>query len=123
MNIQNNKIATFLLITLLGLATNALATAFDLPTLNIQFVRAVGQYQDPQFSNTVELWFTTPLPLPAGSRCTDTRRVYIDSKNYHLVAAAYMAFSKGRSVHIALDDTLPIRGGACEVTYLDVLAQ
>ena len=123
MNIKNNKIATFLLITLLGLATNALATAFDLPTLNIQFVRAVGQYEVPQFSNTIELWFTTPLPLPAGSPCTDTRRVYIDSKNYHLVTAAYMAFSKGRSVHIAVDDPLPIRGGACEVTYLDVLAQ
>lgn len=120
---KNNKFAAFLLIAMLGLAANALATAFDLPPLNIQFVRAVGQYQEPQFNNTIELWFTTPLPLPAGSPCVDARRVYIDSKNYHLVAAAYMAFSKGRSVHIALDDTLPIRAGACEVTYLDVLAQ
>ncbi len=120
---KNKKTAAFLLATLLGLTTNVLASAFQLADLKIQFIRAVGQYQDPQFNNTIELWFTMPLSLPAGSPCIDTRRVYIDSKNYHLVAAAYMAFSKGRSVNIALDSALPIRAGACEVTYLDVLAQ
>jgi hypothetical protein len=120
---KNVKIAFFSLTILLGFMANVSATEFQLPALKIQFIRAVGEYENPIFSNTIELWFTTPLQFPSGSSCTDTRRVYISSKNYHLVAAAYMAFSKGKTVNVALDESLPNRGGACEVTYLDILPQ
>jgi hypothetical protein len=49
--------------------------------------------------------------------------VYISSKNPHLVAAAYMAYSTGKTVNVALDESLTNRYGACEVSYLDVLPQ
>ena len=120
---RNVKTAFFSLTILLGFMANVSATEFQLPALKIQFIRAVGEYENPIFSNTIELWFTTPLQFPSGSSCTDMRRVYISSKNYHLVAAAYMAFSKGKTVNVALDESLPNRGGACEVTYLDILPQ
>ena len=120
---KNMKIKALTFAALLALAATSLAATIDVSSLKILFVRAVGQYQDPAYSNTMELWFTTPLTFPAGSPCTETKRVYIDSKNYHLIAAAYMAFSKARTVNITLDTTLPIRAGACEITYLDVLAQ
>ena len=101
-------------------SSTALAeTQFD--KLSISTIRAVGQYSDPAFANTLEVWFTVPLAVPAGSPCTDTRRVYIDAKHYHLVAMAQMAFMKGRQVNVALDTRLPIRGGACEVVYIDML--
>jgi hypothetical protein len=120
---KNIKTISFFTAALLGLTANSSASLIETAGQHIQFIRAVGQFQDPQFSNTLEVWLTTPMSFPAGSPCTEGRRVYIDSKNYHLVAAAYMAFAKGRSVNIAVDDTLPIRVGSCEVTYLDVLAQ
>jgi len=95
-----------------------------LPGLKIQSIRAVGQYNpSQQFNDTLEMWFTTPLVFPAGSNCIETRRVIISAKNYHLVAAAYLAFTKGRTVNVAVDDTLPIRAGSCEVTYMDVMPQ
>jgi len=120
---RNVKIALFSLTILLGFMANASAAEVLLPALKIQFIRAVGQYAVPEYSSTIELWFTTPLQFPSGSSCTDTRRVYVSSKNSHLVAAAYLAFSTGKTVNIALDESLPNRGGACEVTYLDILPQ
>jgi hypothetical protein len=61
------------------------------------------------------------VPYPAGSPCTTNYRVFIDARHYHIVAAAQLALAKGRLVNVALDPALPIRGGACEVVYLDVL--
>jgi type III secretory pathway component EscS len=119
---KNIARALFLLFVLAASASASAATS-SINGLKISTIRAVGQYQDPQFSNTIELWFTTTLTWPAGSPCTNTYRVYVDVKNYHLVAAAYLAFSKGRSLNITVDDTLPIRYGACEITLLDVLSQ
>lgn len=120
---KNAKKSLFSLAIFLSFATNSEAAAFQLNTLKIQFIRAVGQYWDPTYSSTIELWFTAPLQFSSGSSCTDTRRVYISSKNSHLVAAAYMAYSTGKTVNVALDESLPNRGGACEVTYLDVMPQ
>lgn len=89
--------------------------------MKINSIRAVGQYADPTYANTLELWFSTTVPDPAGTPCTTNYRVFIDAKNYHIVAAAQLAMAKGRLVNVALDPALPIRGGACEVVYLDVL--
>lgn len=91
--------------------------------LLVEKVRAVGNYEGTIADNTLELWFSTPLSWPAGSKCTDTRRVYIDADNQHLIAVAYLALSTGKKLAINTDDNLPIRaGGAREVSYIDVQA-
>ncbi|SHG47411.1 hypothetical protein [Massilia sp. CF038] len=88
--------------------------------LALSKVRAVGDYTGTTFDNTLELYFTTPLVWPAGSPCVSTDRVFINANNMHLVAAAYLALSKGRKVDINIDPTLPIRYGACEISYIDL---
>ena len=89
----------------------------------ISKIRAVGDYPGTTFDNTIELWFTAPLnPYPAGTACTSTFRVYVDAKHKHLVSAAYVAMTTGKKVDLFLDDTLPVRDGACEVAYLDIVA-
>lgn len=88
--------------------------------LRIQKIRAVGDYQGTTYDNTIELWFTTPLGWPAGSACTSTQRVFVDARNKHVVSAAYLALAMGRPVTINVDDTLPVRFGACEVSFLDI---
>lgn len=97
------------------------AADYELGGYTIQRIRAVGQYQDSQFSDTIEVWFTTPIAYPAGTKCATTSRVYIDARHYQVVAAAYLAFSKGRTVNFAISEALPVRAGACEITYLDIL--
>ncbi|WP_251359726.1 hypothetical protein [Kangiella sp. TOML190] len=89
--------------------------------MQIKFIRAVGDYAGTTYDNTIELHFTTPLSWPAGSACTNTKRVMIDSKHTHLISAAYAAFTTDRKVNINTDTTLPNRNGACEVSYLDIL--
>ena len=101
---------------------HAISADFQIDGLKIQSIRYVGTYSDPRFSNTIELWFTTPLTFPAGSSCTATNRVYIDATHRHLVAGAQMALALNRPVNIVVDNNLPIRAGACEVVYFDVPA-
>ena len=91
--------------------------------LSIKMIRTVGDYSSTTYDNTIELWFTKPLVWPSNSSCTDTRRVYIDAKHTHIISAAYTAFVSGRKVGINADDTLKKRGGACELSFLDLLAQ
>jgi hypothetical protein len=102
----------------------ASATDTEIDGLTLSKIRAVGDYsQGTTYDNTVELWFTTPLAWPAGSACTITYRVEVDANNKHLVAAAYLALATGKKVNINVDDTLPIRNGTCQVSYLDVASQ
>lgn len=90
--------------------------------LEISKIRAVGNYKVADtYDNTIELWFTTSLTIPSNMNCSATYRVYVDAKNTHIVSAAYLAFSSGKKVNIQIDDLLPIRSSACEVSYLDVL--
>nr|WP_139063219.1 hypothetical protein [Vibrio nigripulchritudo] len=96
------------------------AENIHLNSLEIKFIRAVGDYSGSTYDNTIELWFTNPLVWPSSS-CTDTRRVYVDSKHQHIISAAYTAFAANKKVNVHVDSTLPKRGGACEVSYLDIL--
>lgn len=96
------------------------AENYKLTELTLSKIRAVGNYEGSEFDNTVELWFTTSLSWPSGSGCTSTFRVYVDSTNSHIISAAYMAFASGKKVSINVDNTLPIRAGACEVSYFDI---
>ncbi|WP_323141136.1 hypothetical protein [Massilia phyllosphaerae] len=100
----------------------AFCADFQIDGLKIKFIRYVGAYSDPQFNDTIELWFTTPLTFPASSSCTATYRVYIDAKHRHLVAGAQLALALDRPVNIVVDNNLPIRSGSCEVVYFDVPA-
>jgi len=99
----------------------ATATDVEIDGLSITRIRAVGDYQGTTYDNTVELWFSAPLVWPAGSPCTVTYRVEVDAANKHVVAAAYMAVAAGKKVNINVDDTLPIRNGTCQVSFLDVM--
>ena len=89
--------------------------------LAIAKVRAVGDYQGATYDNTLEVWPVNPLA--ASSNCTSTFRFYIDSKNKHLIAAVYLALSTGKKIDVNLDDSLPIRDGACEASFLDLSGQ
>ena len=110
-------------LTLLAAGTTAIATEIQRYSLTISKIRAVGDYQGTMHDNTVELWFTTSLSLPGGALCTDSSRAYIDAKNTHMVAAAYQALASKARVSINLDDTLPVRGGACGISFLDIGGQ
>lgn len=92
-------------------------------SLTISKIRAVGNYQGAMHHNSVELWFTTSLSLPGGLRCSDSARAVIDGNNTHMIAAAYQALASKSRVSINLDDTLPVRGGACEISFLDIGGQ
>lgn len=113
-----------LMFALLIAGGGANATDYVQTGLTLVKVRAVGDYQGTAFDNTIELWFSAPLSWPAGSSCASATvpRVYIDAKNKQLVAAAYLALATGKKIDISVDDTLPIRAGACEVSYLDIAA-
>jgi hypothetical protein len=95
---------------------------FQIDGLKLKSIRYVGQYAAPEFRDTIELWFTTPLTFPSGSNCTSTFRVFINATHRHLVAGAQVALAMNRTINIAVDNTLPIRDSACEVVYLDVPA-
>ncbi len=102
-------------------STPCYATNYNLTDLTIKKLRSVGDYQGTTYDNTLELWFTTPLEWPVGSGCTTTYRVFIDKQHTHIISAAYLAFSTGKKVLVNVDNTLPIRAGACEVSFMDVL--
>lgn len=105
----------------LMLSSGAFALDSMLRDITITQLRAVGDYNGTTFDDTLEIHFNQPVSFESGSRCTATHRVFIDARNRHLVAMAYLAFSSGKRVHINVDDTLPIRAGACQVSFLDVL--
>lgn len=103
------------------ISATACADNILLNGLTISKLRSVGNYSSGStYDNTVEVWFSSPLSLPPGSVCTDTRRVYVDASNTHIVSAAYMAFAAGNQVNVNVDSVLPVRSGACEVSFLDV---
>lgn len=106
---------------LLILSFNVLSADFYYGDLSIKKIRAVGDYKTGSvFDNTIELWFVSPVTWPSNSGCTSTSRVYINAANQHMVSAAYMAFASGKTVNVNVDNTLPNRGGSCEVSYIDV---
>lgn len=113
----------FITVALATSASWAAATDHTVGGLRIQKIRAVGDYQGATFDGTIELWFTTSLGWPVGSRCTDAYRVHVDSRHRQVVAAAYLALSTGKQVAINVDDMLPIRSGSCEVSFIDVMDQ
>lgn len=111
----------YLLLLFFIFSSETHATAFNISGLTIDFIRSVGNYyQSTTFDNTVELWFTSELNFPSSLSCTENRRIYIDASYSHLVSAAYMAFLSGKTVDVQLDDSLPIRNGTCEISYIDV---
>jgi len=94
---------------------------FSIDDLTLSKIRAVGNHHGTVYDNTIELWFTATLNWPAGSGCTNNYRVYVDAKHSHIISAAYMALASGAKMKINIDNSLPKRSGACEVSYIDVL--
>jgi hypothetical protein len=89
--------------------------------LKIKMIRAVGNYHaGDTFDNSIELWFTASLEWAENMNCSINYRVYIDASHTHLISAAYMAFASGKTVNIHADDSLPLRSGSCELSYIDV---
>lgn len=114
---------TLLSFALIIFSIQAAASEILLPDLTIKKIRAVGSYASAQYSNTIEVWFTTTVVFPSGITCAPGGvRVAIDAKHKHLVAAAYLALASGKKVSINVDDTLPKRDGMCELSFLDVEA-
>lgn len=107
-------------IVLLGSSFATHATEHTITGLSIRMMRSVGDYSGTTYDNTMEIWLTTPITWPAGSKCLDTTRVVIDAKNKHLIATAMMAFAMNKTININVDDTLPMRGVACEVSFVDI---
>lgn len=97
------------------------AKEYQVNGLTIRLIRVVGEYEEPTYRNTIELYFTEQLTFPNGAPCTDSNRIYINANNYHLVAAAYSAFYKSRRINISFNDMLPQRNGACEASFIDLL--
>lgn len=111
----------WLLALLIAWGGSANAANIEQNGLTINKIRAVGDYEGTTYDTTVEVWFSTPLTWPSGSPCSNIQRAEINANNKHLVAAAYLALSTGKTVNINVDDTLPLRGGMCEISFLDVL--
>jgi hypothetical protein len=111
-------------VTCAGLAFASSAWAVDtrLDDITITRLRAVGDYTAAStYDQTLEIWFNQPISYNSGSRCTSTFRVFIDARDRHLVATAHLAFATGKRININVDDNLPIRDGACQVSFLDLL--
>ena len=53
-------------------------------------------------------------------KCNETTRVYVDVKHKHIISTAYLAVASKKKVNIHIDDALPIRTGACEISFLDL---
>lgn len=109
------------LLLLLGVATGAVAAEYRLNGVEIARIRVVGDYPHDEYDQTIELWFKTPLNWPAGSACPNTQLVYVDARHQHMISAAYMAFASSSTLDIVAETTLPIRNGACELSYFDVV--
>jgi len=105
-------------------AVSAQAAPAEWDGLSILKIRAVGDYggADTTYDNTIEVWLASPPALPAGVSCSVNLRVYVNANNKHLVAAAYLALATGKKINLNLDDTsLPIRSGACEASFIDIV--
>ena len=110
----------FFVLTAGVFSVNVFADALHIEGLSISKLRAVGNYSGETYDNTLEIWLTKPLQLPANMPCVP-ERVEIDKNDQHLVSAAYMAFASGKKINIMIDSSLPIRGGMCQISYLDVV--
>lgn len=121
---RTKKIAASLSALLLVVAAQ-ISSAVEIQrySLVIAKIRAVGDYQGTTHDNTVELWFTTSLNLPGGTPCTDSMRAYIDARHTHMIAAAYQALASKSRVSINIDSALPVKGGACGISFIDVGGQ
>lgn len=108
-------------ILLLMFSNFAFSEGVHIEGLTISKIRAVGDYPGDTYDDSVELWFTTALSWPSTVDCTAIFRVYIDAEKSHLVSAAYAAHMAGKKVNIYAEDTLPIRNGSCEISYLDIM--
>lgn len=107
----------------LGLCAPVWATDYTLNDLTLVRIRAVGDYQSGDtFDNTIELWFSESIAGRAGPNCTDGSRVFVHARHHQMVKAAYAALLMGKKVSVNIDDTLPIRYGACEISFLDITA-
>jgi len=118
---KNNMAKTGALLIVAFFTLNIFATGQFVSNLEIKMIRVVGDYPGATYDNSIELWFTQPLNIDSAMNCNVTYRVFVDAKNEHLVAAAYMAKAMKNTVRIYMNDALPIRGGACEISYLDIL--
>jgi hypothetical protein len=102
-------------------SASATSATQKIENLSIKSIRVVGDYHKAEvFDDTIELWFTTSLAWSANMSCTVNYRVYIDASKSHLVSAAYMALATDKKVSIFADDSLPMRYGSCEISYLDI---
>jgi hypothetical protein len=102
---------------------SSFAAPAEWDNLKILKIRAVGNYSDATFANTIEVWISNPPNLPSGLSCTVNFRVYINANSKNMVAAAYLPLASGKTVNMFLDDTaLPIRAEACEASWLDIPA-
>lgn len=99
------------------------ATGHQIDNLSIRYIRTVGDYHGETHDRTIELHFTTALTWPSEFKCQAPNRVMVDIKNGHMIAAIYTAFSGDMKVNIYADDSLPIRAGACEISFLDIYKQ
>lgn len=118
-----NKVVfrTIALLATLLVAGVCHAAPAEWDNLRILRIRAVGNYADATFANSVEIWIANPTPLPARLTCTVNFRIYVNANSKNIVAAAYLALATGKTINAWLDDTtLPIRTGACEASYLDL---
>lgn len=102
-------------------ANTVAANNVEVNGLTISKVRAVGNYHGETFDNTLEVWFAAPMVFPTNMPCNATGRVAIDKADQHLISAAYMAFTSGKKINVYLDGSLPIRGGMCQVSFIDVV--
>lgn len=109
------------LILLILLSNQSFSEGAYIDNLTIDKVRAVGNYSTDMYDDTIELWFTSTLVWPDTVDCTVGYRVYIDAGKSHLVSAAYAAHMSGKKINIYVDDTLPIRAGSCEISYMDIM--
>lgn len=98
---------------------SAYAARYYIENLTIKRIRTVSEYSN--FSNTVELWFNEKLTFPSGVQCTNTYRVHIDAKHKHIISAAYLTMMSGKKVSVYANESLPIRAGSGEISYLDVV--
>jgi hypothetical protein len=115
-----NKIRYFLLLLALSATSNVVsATNYLVNGLSISYIRVVGDYSEgTSYDNTIELHFSL-IAWPEGSNCAGNR-VYIHTDNTHMISAAYAAYISGLTVDINADDTLPMRGTNCELSYMDI---
>lgn len=125
-NIKNTRLGFFgkknsaIFLSLMACAITANAGQATVSGATIQKIRAVGEFAAPAYSNTLEISFVTPLVFALAVKCVVTTRVYVDAKNKHVISAAYLAMALGKKVNVNVDDSLPMRDGACEISFLDV---